>query len=131
MLFVSIHGDPAQNFPFFSGYAEEIGQGAGEGFTLNLPLARGADWAIWGEALRVALARIAAFAPDVVVVSLGLDAFVGDPISFFRLTTEDFGRLGAALARLQRPTLFALEGGYAIADLGVNLCAVLGGFEGG
>lgn len=130
VFFVSIHGDPAENFPFFSGYADEIGQGAGEGFSLNFPLPRGADWAAWGGALRLALARIEKFSPDILVVSLGLDAFEGDPISFFRLSTQDFSRLGAAIAGLKRPTLFALEGGYAVADLGRNLCATLAGFEG-
>ena len=66
---------------------------------------------------------------DALVVSLGLDTFVGDPISSFALRSQDFSRLGARLERLGLPTLFVLEGGYAAKELGLNATNVLDGFE--
>jgi acetoin utilization deacetylase AcuC-like enzyme len=65
------------------------------------------------------------------VVSLGVDTYEHDPISHFRLTRDDFPRLGARIAALGRPTLFVMEGGYAVDDLGINAVAVLTGFEAG
>ena len=62
-------------------------------------------------------------------MSLGLDAFEGDPISFFKLRSEDFLRLGERIGRLGRPTVFVLEGGYAVAEIGVNAVNTLEGFE--
>jgi acetoin utilization deacetylase AcuC-like enzyme len=44
VLYVSLHGDPADAFPYFSGYADEIGTGAGAGFTLNLPMPPGTEF---------------------------------------------------------------------------------------
>ncbi len=130
VLFVSLHADPIDEFPYFSGHADEMGAGAGAGATLNLPLPWGTDWAAYAEALAVAARRIGDFAPDALVVSLGADTYGGDPISRFRLLSEDFLRMGAALAAIKLPTLFVMEGGYAVADLGVNVGNVLTGFEG-
>ena len=73
---------------------------------------------------------MAAFTPDVLVVSLGVDTYEHDPISQFRLGPDDFTRMGVRLAGLGCPTLFVLEGGYAVEDLGVNAVNVLTGFEG-
>jgi acetoin utilization deacetylase AcuC-like enzyme len=61
-------------------------------------------------------------------VSLGADAYKDDPVSAFRLESEDFIRIGAAVARLNRPTLFVMEGGYAVEALGVNIVNALSGF---
>jgi acetoin utilization deacetylase AcuC-like enzyme len=129
VLYVSLHGDPAQAFPYFSGYAEEMGAGAGSGFNLNLPLPRGADFAAWSQALGVGLERIRRFAPDALVVSLGVDTYEHDPISFFKLKSEDFSAYGRMIGACRWPTLFVFEGGYAVADVGVNAVNVLTGFE--
>lgn len=129
VLFVSLHADPADEFPYFLGHADERGRGAGEGFNANYPLPPGTDWSAYAEALDDALARIRAFAPDVLVVSLGLDTFERDPISTFRLTSSDFVTLGATLAKAGRPTVFVFEGGYSVAELGLNCVNVLTGFE--
>ena len=130
VLFLSLHADPVQEFPYFCGYADEVGEGPGAGFTVNLPLPWGTDWAGYAAALDLARARIATFAPDALVVSLGADTYGGDPISRFRLLSDDFLRMGEALAGCGLPTLFVLEGGYAVDDLGVNVVNVLTGFEG-
>ena len=131
VLFVSIHGDPRTEYPFYLGHADETGAGAGQGCNLNLPLAAGASVATWFDALDTACARVAAHRPDALVVSLGLDTFAGDPISRFQLQTGDFRRLGWRLQQLGLPTAFILEGGYAAAELGQNAAQVLQGFEEG
>jgi acetoin utilization deacetylase AcuC-like enzyme len=129
VLFVSLHGDPRTEYPFYLGHADETGRGAGEGFNLNLPLPAGSAASTWFEALELACARIARHGADALVVSLGLDTFAGDPISTFALQADDFSRLGERLGRLGMPTVFVLEGGYAAAELGENAVNVIEGFE--
>ncbi|KVD70413.1 acetylpolyamine aminohydrolase [Burkholderia ubonensis] len=129
VLFVSIHGEPSVSYPYFSGYADERGTGAGVGFNVNLPLPKGTLWSTYDEALGRAATAIAAHAPDMLVVSLGVDTFEHDPISHFRLRSQDYLRIGEALARLNLPTLFVMEGGYMVDEIGVNAVNVLLGFE--
>ena len=52
--------------------------------------------------------------PDALVISLGVDTFKRDPISFFKLSSDDFKRCGATISGLKLPTLFIMEGGYAV-----------------
>lgn len=59
------------------------------------------------------------------LVSLGLDAHKDDPISSFKLETDDFGTLGARVAEMDFPTLVVLEGGYALESIGSNTVAFL------
>jgi acetoin utilization deacetylase AcuC-like enzyme len=130
VFFGSIHADPSTDYPFFLGYADETGNGKGAGFNLNLPLAQGASPQTWFDALDVAITRIAAFKPDALVVSLGVDTFECDPISHFKLRThEDYPQLGEKIRAMSVPTLFVLEGGYAVKEIGDNVVAVLSGFE--
>lgn len=129
VLYVSLHGDPVHAFPYFSGYADEAGSGAGEGFTLNLPMAVGTPFSTWQDALRVALKRVDDFRADALIVSLGVDTFAEDPISFFRLQSADFITYGREIGACRLPTLFVLEGGYAVEAIGVNVVNVLTGFE--
>ena len=129
VLFISIHGDPRTEYPLYLGHADEMGEGEGAGFNLNLPLAAGTTAEKWFGALEQACVRIAQYQADTLVVSLGLDAFEGDPISRFALKTSDFTRLGERFAVLGLPTVFVLEGGYAAAELGTNAVNVLDGFE--
>ncbi|RYD97808.1 MAG: histone deacetylase family protein [Sphingomonadales bacterium] len=126
--FVSIHGDPNTEYPFFLGYEDERGAGAGEGHNHNFPLPRGTDWMAYRATLERALERVAEFAPEALVVSLGVDIFEGDPISQFRLAAGDFPRLGARLAMLGLPTVLVQEGGYAVAEIGDNVVGVLAAF---
>jgi acetoin utilization deacetylase AcuC-like enzyme len=128
VLFVSIHGDPDTEYPFYLGYADERGAGPGEGFNHNFPLPRGTDWTRYAQALDQALERIAGHAPQALVVSLGVDMFEGDPISQFKLRGDDFPRLGARIAALGLPTVLVQEGGYAVAEIGDNVAAVLAAF---
>ena len=129
VLFLSLHGDPMDAYPHFLGYADEKGEGKGEGFNVNYPMPEGTTYAKWSEALASACTRIRKFKPDVLVVSLGVDTFKDDPISSFKLSSADFTRYGAVIARLKLPTLFVMEGGYAIEAIGTNTVNVLEGFE--
>ena len=128
VLTVSIHGDPRTEYPFFIGHADERGAGAGLGVNLNLPLPRGTGFAAWREALRAGLAAIDAFGAQALVVALGVDTFEGDPISGFRLRSADYLTLGRDIAGARRPTVFVFEGGYAVAEVGINAANVLEGF---
>jgi acetoin utilization deacetylase AcuC-like enzyme len=128
VFFASIHGDPHTEYPYYLGYADERGAGAGLGCNLNLPLPKGSGFEPWRAALAHALAAIAQFRPQALVVSLGLDTFEGDPIAGFRLQGDDYLRLGEDLARAGWPTLFVFEGGYAVAEVGRNAVNVLQGF---
>jgi acetoin utilization deacetylase AcuC-like enzyme len=130
VLFASIHGDPAEEFPFFLGYSDERGIGAGEGYNFNYPLAMGSPWEVWSAALDQACQRIAEFDAEVIVVSLGVDTFKDDPISQFKLDSPDYLAMGKRIAALGKPALFVMEGGYAVEAIGVNAVNVLEGFEG-
>ncbi len=129
VLFLSIHGDPLHAFPHFLGHAEEEGEGVGHGFNVNYPLPPGATYDIWKAALDQARARIKAYDADVLIVSLGVDTFKEDPISFFKLESDDFTDYGQAIAALNLPTVFLLEGGYAVEQVGINAVNVLQGFD--
>ena len=74
-LFVSIHADPRQDYPFYWGHADETGEGDGQGATLNLPLPHGTTLDPYRAALAAALQRITAFAPDLLVISFGADTY--------------------------------------------------------
>lgn len=128
VFFASIHGDPRQEFPFFLGYEDETGIGPGEGHNLNLPLRWGATPQLWFDALATAAEGLRSVRPDFLVVSLGVDTFSQDPISQFRLETDDFHKVGQRIAELRLPTLFVMEGGYAVNALGRNVTNVLTGF---
>ena len=117
-------------YPFYLGYADETGRGRGAGFNLNLPLPAGTGFARWRAALAVALERVRAVRADALVVALGVDTFEGDPISGFTLRSADYLEVGRMLAAAGLPTVFTMEGGYAVAEVGVNVANVLEGFDG-
>lgn len=129
ILFVSIHGDPRTEYPFYLGHADETGAETGLGCNLNLPLPRGTGFAVWREALAAALHTIGQYRADALVVSLGVDTFEGDPISNFRLRSADYLQIGEDIARTGLATVFVLEGGYAVESFGTNVVNVLEGFE--
>jgi acetoin utilization deacetylase AcuC-like enzyme len=130
VFFASIHGDPRTEYPFYLGHADETGAGAGHGANLNIPLPRGTGFARWSEALGHALQAIQRFGADALVVSLGMDTFEGDPISGFTLQSADYLQVGQRLATAGLPTALVFEGGYAVAEVGLNAVNVLEGFIG-
>ena len=128
VFFASIHGDPRQEFPYFLGYADETGSGAGQGCNANFPLPWDTAADDWFAALHAAIAGVRRYDPETLVVSLGVDTYVDDPISRFRLQRSDYLEVGRQIAALRRPTLFVMEGGYAVDAIGANVVNVLQGF---
>ncbi len=127
VLTISLHADPAIEYPYFLGFADEPGAGAGEGFNRNYPLPFGTDWSAYTEALDDAITRIREFAPSTIVVALGLDTFAGDPTTNFDILAGDYITMGDRIATLSLPTLVVLEGGYAIDAIGENAANFLEG----
>ncbi len=127
VAFVSLHGDPVRAYPYHTGFADETGAGRGSGSTCNLPLPAGTDDDAYLAALDRALAAVAASDPAVVVVSLGVDTYAGDPMCDLAVSTEGFGRCGRAVAGLDHPLVVLQEGGYADEALGANVAALLTG----
>ncbi|MET0460438.1 MAG: histone deacetylase family protein [Ilumatobacteraceae bacterium] len=130
VAFVSLHGDPVRAYPYHTGHADETGAGRGSGRTCNVPLPAGVDDDDYLDALDRALAAVDAADPAVVVVSLGVDTYIGDPMCDLALTTEGFARCGAAVAALGRPLVVVQEGGYADEALGANVVSWLSGAVG-
>jgi len=120
VLTVSIHGHPRFAYPYFSGFEDEIGEGEGAGFNMNLPLAELLASEQYLAALGKALKRIMRFEPTYLVVCLGLDTAKGDPTGTWPLTGSDFKQVGQAIGRMQLPTLLVQEGGYRTRNIGQN-----------
>jgi acetoin utilization deacetylase AcuC-like enzyme len=130
VLYVSLHGDPNHAYPYFTGFADETGAGKGEGANLNLPLPRGCTAERYFTALERALDVVDASGSPIVVVSLGLDTYGGDPIADFSLTTAHLHEMGRRVGSLRSKLVVLQEGGYRISRLGANACQWLRGAEG-
>jgi acetoin utilization deacetylase AcuC-like enzyme len=127
VLFVSIHQMPL--YPG-TGAAENIGVGAGEGFTLNLPVPPGSGEAEWLALIDDAVApRAAEFDPDLVLVSAGFDAHREDPLAGCELETESFAAIATRVLAIARasgaPLGIVMEGGYHVPSLVASLIATM------
>ncbi len=121
VLTVSVHGHPRFAYPYFTGFRDEIGRGAGTGFNLNLPLPEKITPEQHREAVATALKRIARHAPAFLVLALGLDTAAGDATGSWSNRTADFHALGRQIAAAGLPTVVVQEGGYRIRTLGANV----------
>ena len=130
VLFVSVHGDPNRYYPWFTGHAAERGGGDGAGCNLNLPLPFGSADDVWLDAVRSGVAAIAAFGAEALVVSLGFDASIDEPLNALAVTGDGFGRAGEAIAALNLPTVLVQEGGYNVDVIGGLLQRFMTGFGG-
>ena len=129
VLTVSIHADPANCYPHYWGYAHERGKGSGYGFNLNYPVPEGTTDKDYLPVLEQALEQIQSYAPDAIILALGLDASEKDPFAVLGITTEGFAEIGKRVDDLGLPTLIVQEGGYISPVLGDNLGAVLKAFS--
>jgi len=121
-----------QEFPYFFGYADETGTQTGEGYNCNFPMPWGTRWDDYRQCLDQGLERIHNFSPDALVISLGVDTYEKDPISKFKLKSEDFLEIGSKIAhKIHCPSLFVMEGGYAVDEIGINVVNLLTGFLNG
>ena len=130
VFYASIHADPAHLYPFFLGYADEVGEGPGQGANFNQPLPAGTGDDEYLDALDRALEAIGRTRGSIVVVSLGFDTFGQDPIGTFALTTAVYHEIGRRVANLGRRLVVLQEGGYHRPSLGENARAWLRGAEG-
>jgi len=120
ILTISIHGHPSFAYPYFSGYEDEKGDGDGLGYNINYPLSENIDGIIYRKTLEKALKKINAFAPDYLIVALGLDVAKGDPTGTWSLTAQDFYENGTLIGKLKLRTLVVQEGGYKTENIGIN-----------
>jgi acetoin utilization deacetylase AcuC-like enzyme len=125
--YVSLHGDPARAYPYSVGFADETGTGRGLGHNVNVPMPLRADDDQYVNALADACERITAFGPSLLIVSLGLDTYITDPICDLAVTTGGMRRSGEVVRQLALPTVVLQEGGYDVSALGANVEAWLSG----
>lgn len=125
VLYCSLHAHPDEEYPYYWGGADELGEGPGIGTNRNWPLPRGTGEQAYLLALEEALAVIREFAPAYLVVSVGFDTVEGDPEGGFCLTTGSFAAIGQRIAALGLPTVLIQEGGYLLDALGESALAFL------
>lgn len=129
VLVCSVHVDPTVAAPYYTGYADETGDGPGKNLTLNLPLPLGAQNPEWVAAIDRAVAAVAHYQPGALVISLGFDASKYDPVAALNVTDEGFSAAAGRLAKLGLPTLVVQEGGYINANLRMHMATFFRAFE--
>jgi acetoin utilization deacetylase AcuC-like enzyme len=127
VLFVSIHESPL--YPG-TGPASDRGSGAGEGFTVNLPVPGGSGDAEWCSLVEHVVVPLGLeHHPAIVLVSAGYDAHVRDPLASCQVTREGYARMAASVRALADdlgvPLGVVLEGGYDLVALAESLVATL------
>jgi acetoin utilization deacetylase AcuC-like enzyme len=127
VLTVSLHGHPSFAYPYFSGFADEKGEGEGLGFNHNLPLPEHVRDGRYLEALDDALDLVRDFKPDALVVPVGLDIAKADPTGTWSVSAEGLFEIGRRIGNLKLPMLLVQEGGYNIRSLGRNASSMLTG----
>src|SRR5690606_26923410 len=127
VLFASIHESPL--YPG-TGPADDVGSGPGEGYTVNLPVPAGTgDDAYRSLIEHVVCALVAAWEPELVLVSAGFDAHQADPLASCRVTDAGFAAMTASLRRacdaVGAPLGLVLEGGYDVDALSGSMAALV------
>jgi acetoin utilization deacetylase AcuC-like enzyme len=128
VLTISIHADPNFEYPYYAGYAAEMGVGAGLGFHRNFPLAKGSGNTCYLATLDEALGLVRDFEPRFLVVSAGMDIYADDPLGTIQVTTDGIHEIGKRIAALDLPTVVVMEGGYNNDMLGKNMVTFLSSF---
>ena len=128
IAFASVHGDPGGYYPWYVGHAGERGGGLGAGHNHNFPLPRGSGDAAWLEAVSDALRSLGQV--DALVVSLGFDASVDEPLSFLSVTADGFARAGEIVGAAGKPAAIVQEGGYNTDIIGGLLHSFMTGMVG-
>ncbi len=116
--YISIHADPLESYPYFCGYPDETGAGKGKGNNFNIVVPKNTDDNKYMEALEIAAKHIEDFKTDFLIVSVGYDTYIDDPVGGLLVTENGFRRIGAFISSLHLPTLIVQEGGYNIDKLG-------------
>ncbi len=117
VLTISIHQSGYTLFPG-SGFADEIGEGEGKGYSVNIPLLPGAGDEAYERAFAaVVIPLLEAYSPDVIVTQLGADPLIGDAVADLRLTLHGFEGCVRAISRLDLPWLALGGGGYDVGNV--------------
>ena len=117
VLFISLHQDGL--YPLNSGHVEEVGEGAGKGYNLNVPLPPGSARGVYMSAFEsVVIPALRAYKPEFILVSSGLDASFLDPLGRMLLTSSDFKDMTIQLKQMAKELcnerlMFVHEGGYS------------------
>lgn len=127
VLTVSIHADPHYKFPYYAGFINETGVDQGKGYNINYPLGAKTSDRTYQNTLKKALISIKKYNPSYLVVALGLDTFIEDPIGFFSLTTNYYRKMAYTINSLSFPTVIIQEGGYNTEKLGHNAVSFIKG----
>ena len=130
VLYVSTH-----QFPFYpgTGDVDEVGDGEGKGYTVNIPLAAGGADDVYAQAFqRVVIPVLQLYAPQLVLVSAGFDASLRDPLAHMELSADAFGWMAREIARVCDESAggrmaLVLEGGYDLVALRSGLTSALDG----
>ncbi|MDQ5829080.1 MAG: histone deacetylase [Actinomycetota bacterium] len=134
VLYLSVHQSP---FYPGTGASDEVGEGQGRGFTVNVPLPAGSGEDVYAAAFAdVFLPVLGEFRPELIIVSAGYDAHAADPLGGMALDAVSFARFAASLASLARevgaaPLALVLEGGYNLRALTACVAATMRGVEEG
>lgn len=134
VLFVSIHQWPL--YPG-TGRADEIGEGPGRGYTLNLPLPPRSDDTAYLRAFDEQIEpRVRAYRPQLLLVSAGYDAHYADPLAAMAVTEQGFGAMAGRVLAWAREwcdgrLVLVLEGGYNLSALASSVAATLDALDGG
>jgi len=128
VFYFSVH-----QYPYYpgTGSSDETGGGAGQGYTLNVPLPAGSGDSEYTRAFEEILMPAAiGFDPDIVLVSAGFDAHIDDLLAGMAVTTEEFGRMASIVSSIadrccEGRLAITLEGGYDLRALSHSVLAVL------
>ena len=117
VLTISLHETGAMLFPG-SGFEQETGEGAGSGYSVNVPLPPEADDEIFVQAFtEVIPPLVERFRPDIVVSQLGVDTFVSDPLAHLNVTTNGFCTMVAMIKSLAPKWVALGGGGYDLSNV--------------
>jgi len=108
---ISLHQDPRTLYPG-TGLADQIGKGEGEGYNLNIPLPPGTGGREYLKALDRVLPLYDEFAPDLLLLILGVDTYRGDPLASFELEVDDYFKIGQRFSKFKKLTILC-AGGYS------------------
>ncbi|MCA9924469.1 MAG: histone deacetylase family protein [Anaerolineales bacterium] len=131
VLFCSIHADPLTTYPYYWGFADEFGTGAGQNYNFNFPLPKQANEFQYMAAFDEALFKIRQFVPDTLLISFGTDFITSSYPEPAKMPPSALGRLGAKIAAFDLPTIIVQEGGYDVTHLGEFVVDFLNGICGG
>lgn len=123
--YYSLHIETEGVAPNFGGYEEEVGVDAGIGHNHNYPLRNGFTDKEYFHKFEQVMDKINNIRPDYLILSLGFDGHVNDPLHIGSLTTEAYVQMGRKINELQIPLLIAQEGGYNLENLDDYLVSFL------